>query len=244
MKWTRTGSAYVMFATIAAPQATAGQVYPPNTVVPLDSSVVTVTGTAQIYVAPERAVVWLQVVSEGASAESAALANGEARASVVDALRPLGFGDDQIGLWGFGTGPVPMRYGPPAASPNGSDYEAKAGLRVVVEPIARLDAVVSTALLAGASVSRVEFESSRSETARREAAALAVAQARSEAEAIAEAAGGRLGPLLRLNSGPGPIGDYWLVPYRAAGIEEGVNLSPAESVERATIQATWAFESR
>lgn len=64
-------------------------------------------------------------------------------------------------------------------------YEAKSGLRVVVEPVNRLDEVVSAVLLAGASsISFVEFEAGEAEEARREAARIAVSRARTTAESV------------------------------------------------------------
>ena len=74
---------------------------------------------------------------------------------------------------GYGAGPAVIRGRTPPPGEAGSDasYGAKSGLRIVVEPVGRLDEVVSAVLLAGASsIPMVQFEGGGSEEVRREAA--------------------------------------------------------------------------
>jgi uncharacterized protein YggE len=125
-------------------------------------------------------------------------------------------------------------------------YEAKSGIRLRVEPIDRLDAVASSLHLAGVSVCTVVLESGQSESARREAARLAMSNARAEAEAMAEAAGGGLGTLLRVMTLP----DYaqnsrsgWSV-YPGGPGPEGVYITPTDVTVIVTVQATWAYVAR
>ena len=212
----------------------------------LDTSSVSISASAEARLSPDRAVVSFQVISTGDSPEVAALSNGEARARTIEALGRLGFSTEDVALWGYGAGPAASAgYGPPPSGGSAS-YEAKSGLRVVVEPLERLDPVVSTALVAGATISTVEFESDGLETALRTASERAVSQARAQAEAMATAAGGRLGDLLSLVTTP----DYNTMSaeqrYMYAGPpgSQGVQLFPWEGSVRVTVQATWAFVSR
>lgn len=208
--------------------------------IPYDTAVVTVIGTAHEYVSPTRAVVFLQIVSTGNSPESAAMENGSARASVLTQLEDLGLGGESVGLWGLGSGSAAPAYGPPRGDPSAS-YETRSGLRVEVSDLGRLDPVVSSSLLAGATISRIELHSAAWEEAQQRTVARAVRQARAAAEAMAEAAGGRLGDLLSLSSADLGGTSYWMVPYNRGPGEDGVSLSETDTSVRATVQATWVF---
>lgn len=214
---------------------------------PSDTPSVSVAATAQEHVRPDRAVVSLQVVSTGDSPEAAALANSEARLRTVEALEGLGYAAEEISLWGYGAGPAASGGFGPQPSAVSTTFEAKSGLRIVVFPLDRLDAVVSSALIAGASVSTVELESEELEAALRTASERAVSLARAKAEAMAAAAGGQLGELIGLATTP----DYGLMSveqqryaYSGRPGGEGVQLFPLDGAIRVTVQATWRFVDR
>jgi len=73
-------------------------------------------------------------------------------------------------------------------------YRARATINVDVRELTLLANIIDTTLTAGATrVSDLRFRSNREEEARGEALRQAVRQARSDAEVLAEAAGGTLG---------------------------------------------------
>ena len=210
-----------------------------------DTSTVTAMGVGEVAVAPERAVVYIQIESADTEVSAAAMANGATRAGVMERLASIGFGEESVSLWGYGAGPAINRGRLPAPGTPGSDpgFEAKSGLRVVVRPMSRIDEVIAAALAAGASsIPMVALEAGDSEAARREAAAKAVAKARVAAEAIAEAAGGRLGKLVRFAVVP----DYQqMIPnrfFQTGMMNSGVQVFPYDVTVTVQVQATWVFE--
>ena len=225
-----------------------GQVYGLNSSIARDTTVITAAGTGSVLVPPTRAVVYAEIDSEESSGALAALANSAARSEVLRALADLGFEEDVVSLWGYGAGAAQdMRQrGPPSGDPALGRFEAKAGVRIIVEPLQRFDEVVSALLLAGAqSILAVNFEAGDSETARREATRIAVSDARAQAESIAEAAGGRLGDLVNVFTQPDMtrlLSDSRLLQVRFRG--QGVQLTPSNLSVTVSLQITWVFVPR
>lgn len=233
--------AWLVVVGILSAQPARAQIYRPDPVgARCDSSTVSVTGTAERYAPPDRAVIYLQIVNRGASAEAAAMENGSARSEVIARLVDLGVDEDRVGLWGFGSGSTTPAFGPPRGAP-GEEFEVRSGLRIELESLERLDPVVSTALLAGATISRVELHSEDRDALHREAVAEAVRRARATAEAMVEAAGGRLGPLLNISAGNSSANAYWLVPYNGRPEGDGVSLDRNQTSVRALVQVTWSY---
>ena len=210
-----------------------------------DTTTINAMGVGEVSVSPTRAVAFIAITSGDTSASGAVLANGERRAKVVEALAAAGFDESQVVLWGYGSGPATPR-GRPVGTGPAVGFEAKSGVRVVVEPVNRLDEVVVAALLAGAEgTPLVQFEAPDSEDAHRDATKIAVANARVTAEAMAEAAGGRLGALRHLTTIP----DYGNVigtsRLFAGGIPgQGVQLIPSSLSVTVQVQASWVFVPR
>lgn len=213
---------------------------------PSDTAIINVVGRGEILVPPTRAIVFIQIVSEDVSATAAAQANASVRSRVQEALVLRGFGEDRVTLWGFGAGQANprMRVTTPSQSAPPQTFEAKAGLRVVVEPLDRLEEVVSAALEAGAEgVPLVQFETPNAIAAEREAAKMAVAAARASASAIAEAAGGELGDLRQITVLP-DFNSSMVVASRlvTGGVTgQGVQLVPSDVSVKVQVQASWVF---
>lgn len=225
-----------------------GQVIPGLGGIRNDTATISVTGIGEVHVSPARAIVFLQIVTDDSVGAAAAFANAALRSSVKEQLASLGLDAAQVTLWGYGAGQRAVRGRAPNSAQMGSEagYEAKSGLRVVVEPVNRLDEVVSAVLLAGASsISFVEFEAGEAEEARREAARIAVSRARTTAESIAEAAGGRLGDLVNITVLP----DYSAIVnasrfFQGAFMGQGVQLYPSQVTMKVQVQVSWVFEAR
>lgn len=237
-----TAGIVALTAALAPRPAVAQFLFDPGAQV-FDTAVVSVIGRGQAFAPPSRAVVFVQIVTREDSPEIASLRNGELRLAVAETLSELGFGPGAVSLWDYGSAPSPDRgfVGPPTAAA-AAPHDVKSGLRVVVEPVDRLESVASALAMAGATVSTVFLESDVSEPAHRAAARDAVRQARIEAEAMAEAAGGRLGELLRLTAVPdfGAAASGWSV-YPGGPGSDGVHLTPEDLVVEVTVMATWIF---
>ena len=78
---------------------------------------------------------------------------------------------------------------------------------------------------------------------RDEALRTAVRRARSDAEALAEAAGGRLGEMLLLQTGPAfdYAGSMMAGAFYGRLSDGDVPLSPSDVTVRVTVSATWRF---
>ena len=94
-----------------------------------------------------------------------------------------------------------MRPGMPSTAQLPIEFIARNTIRVNVKRIGDTGKVIDAALAAGAtSIASVQFSSPNTDDARRNALAMAVAQAQRDAETLARAAGGTLGRLLSMSS--------------------------------------------
>lgn len=121
-------------------------------------------------------------------------------------------------------------------------YRVRNVLRVVIDEPANVGSVVDAVIEAGANaITRVSFTSSDIERLRGEAIAAAVADARSTAELISEAAGGSLGDLIEIRFqrvDPPSTYDLAVEELRA---EVETPIVAGEHVVRAVVQTRWRF---
>ncbi|MDQ2890982.1 MAG: SIMPL domain-containing protein [Gemmatimonadota bacterium] len=177
---------------------------------PVPAPIVATSGRGELHIAPDRAIVQIAIESRAPSASAAAGANASATASVLAALRAAGLRDADLSTTGFTVGTDYMRQ-VTAATPSSVHggptrqapiiFLARNGVRTSVRTVANLGRIIDAALAAGAtSIGRVQFTSDGTEKARSDALALAVQHARADAEVIARAAGGSLGPVVELTT--------------------------------------------
>jgi uncharacterized protein YggE len=110
---------------------------------------------------------------------------------------------------------------------------------VDVDDLSRLGAIVDIALGAGATnVSRLTFEARNQDEARANAIADAYRHARSDAEALARAAGRTLGPAISLSTDQGvrPFAEPVMLARAAGG---GTDLPAPEVTVSATVSVDW-----
>jgi uncharacterized protein YggE len=123
------------------------------------------------------------------------------------------------------------------------DYSARATVQVTVRPLDRLGAVLDTALAAGAGeIQSIEFRSDSMKVARAGALARALAQARSDAETLALAAGGTLGRLILVETAGGDTPMFKERIQMSALAERG-GAPPVERdvVVSVSVSAKWEF---
>lgn len=198
---------------------------------------VSATATASVEVAPDRAVLGLAVETFADSAAAAAAANAERMSTLLEALEGAGVPRERMETTGYRLHPEYARPDPRAeGEPRLRGYRATNELRVRVDSIPRVGALIDRAVGAGANrVSRLAFEVSDPEPARREAIRKAVERARSRAEAAAFAAGVSLGEVVEISLGGGgapPVPAYAVEMARAGAttpVEPGT-LSLSETV--------------
>ena len=195
---------------------------------------IAVSGTGTVTLSPDYAVVQLTVVTRDPQAARAGQANARAMTAVRGALRSLlSVPDDSLPTVSYAVGADYDRERPVG-------YQARSAIEVTVHDLGKVGAVIDAALGAGAnSVSQLQFQSTKEEAARLEALGQAVQSARRQAEAIARAAGGRLGPLLSVSSS-GPIA----LAGREMALMRTAAATPVEAPAlevTASVMARWIF---
>lgn len=200
------------------------------------------TGSVTIPVAPERAVIYASVAGRDSTGPGALAQASATRDRAAAALGRLGV---QVAPWGFALGREELGPRTPRLEAGAGPLAARWGVRVAVDRIDRLDAVLRALAAAGVeSTPHVSLEADGAADARRRATEQAVTEARHEAEAMARAAGGRLGELLSLTnmsqfeSGMGSDTRFFF----GQGFERGATLSPSDVRIRASVHGVWRFQ--
>jgi len=169
--------------------------------------VLTVTGDAEVRVAPDRAELRFGTVSEAKEAAKAQEKATLATAGAVAALKELGIPKARISTEALQLNPVYSRADTGARRITG--YRASHGLKVEILRLARVGAVIDAATGAGANQLRsLTFGLQDSASAQRAALRKAAANGRAKAQALAESLGVRLVELVRAaesNRGGPPV---------------------------------------
>jgi uncharacterized protein len=164
---------------------------------------ITVSAQGTIEREPEEGVVMLAVESEAREARAAADANAARMTELMAALRRAGVHPRNIRTVSYELRPeyerqVEQRSEPPRIA----GYRAINMVQVTVDTVSAMGRVIDAAIGSGANrVTNISFRLRDPHAAHIEAAQIAMRNARREAEAIAEAAGERLGPALNISTG-------------------------------------------
>ena len=227
--------------TVAAFAATplAAQQSPPQPQVPE----ISVSAQGEARTVPDRATVTLGVESRAATASEAARANASLQRTILDTLRALGFRNDQLTTANYYVRPD-YQPDPQGRNPRIVGYVVGNTVQVTLQNPERAGQVIDAALAKGANtVHGLYFYLADPAPARRAAITDAVARARVDAEALAQAAGGRLGAVLEVTTAP--VADPRLMARQsfARGVAGGM-VTPVEAGETtvtATVFMRWAF---
>ena len=201
-----------------------------------------VTGSGEVVVDPDRATLTIAVETAAATSAAAAADNAHLTAAVTDALLTAGAARSDLATadylvqpqWQYSSNAPPKRVG----------YQAQNTLRVSVRQLSVLGKWIDAALGAGAArVENIAFDSGEASSARRQALAQAVANAKADAETLAKAAGGSLGALQQLSTvmstdlrSPMPI-----TLTAARGQAEETQIEPSPLHITAVVTARWLF---
>ena len=196
---------------------------------------IAVTATGSVALSPDYAVVLVSVVTREPQAGRAGEQNARLTAAVRAALRDLlRVPDDSLPSVWYSVDTDYDRDRRPAG------YAARSTIEAHVHELAQVGRVVDVALGAGATnISAIQFESTKRDAARLEALGRAVEKARREAEAMARAAGGRLGALIEASSS-GPSFPVHMQRSAMAMAAE-TPITPPELTVEATVTARWIF---
>jgi uncharacterized protein YggE len=189
-------------AVALSPMAVGAQFSPrPDPVRP----VLTVSASAEVELVPDRAMLGVAVETRGRTAAEAASANARLQTAVIDAIKAAGVPAAQLRTAALSVNPE-YQYPEGGGRPTIVGYQASNRVTVEMRDLSRIGAVLDAALAKGAtSVDGPRFSASDPSAARKAALELAVRKARGEAEAIAGAAGVRLGGVLEIISDESPV---------------------------------------
>ena len=213
---------------------------PAQTTVPSTPPQIVTTGSGEAQVSPDRATVYVAVQTRATTAAAAASDNARRLSAVLDTLRAIGISGDAVSTQNFSVQPE-MRSGP-NETPRVIAYVVNNTVRASLRRVEDVGRVIDASLAKGANqIAGLDFYSSKADSVRRVALALAVANARSDADALARAAGGSLGSLLELSSN----GPYVRPMQRAlaGGMVASMStpIEPGQQTVQASVSARWAF---
>ena len=162
--------------------------------------------TEEVEIAPDRAMLTFTVETRARTAAAAGTENARIQAAVLDSLRRIGIASAELKTQGVSINPE-YEYPREGGRPTVVGYQAQNSIQVEVRQISLIGTVIDAGLSRGASnVGGLRFFASSTEAATREAMRKAVLRARADADAIAEAAGGRISGVLEIIANPGSAG--------------------------------------
>jgi uncharacterized protein YggE len=234
----------VCIAFIPALAGAQGAQLSPVVVSPPIPTLVT-AGQGEAKVTPDRATLLINVQTRALTAVEAASENARKTRAVLDALSKLGLPKEQLSTEGYTVYPE-MRYDREGGNPRVTGYVVTNMVRAETRRPEQVGTMIDAALSGGANmINSLSFHASSIDEPRRQAIAAAVANARADAEAMARAAGGSLGPLLELSTQgptipPRPMYDMAFGRMKMAGAEPTpINAGP--QTVTVYLNAGWQF---
>ena len=207
------------------------------------TSVIATSATGEARVTPDRATVFVGVQTKGITAAAAGADNARRQRAILDTLRALGISGDRVSTMNYNVAPD-MQYSPNGQTPpKVIGYTVTNTVRADVQKLDDVGRVIDAALAKGANeISSLQFFSSNADSARRAALATAVGNARTDAEALARAAGGSLGQLLELSTNEFPVRPMQeMAMGRVAMAQVKTPIEAGQQTVMATVSAKWVF---
>ncbi len=207
---------------------------------PDDGRSVQVAGTAEVEVAPDRAILAVGVEHDASGAEATRSAGAADLAAVLDALRAAGVAPDHLQSDGLQVEP---RYSDQNET-RITGYRAQASVNVTLDDLDRVGPVIDAATASGAArVEGVTWTLRDPGRARREALGRAAADGRAQAEALAQGAGVALGSLqsMAVSDGNAPVPVESAVKAAAPGASTATPTPVAPGTLSASVSVTMTF---
>jgi uncharacterized protein YggE len=247
-----------MAPALASAPAAAQQVIIPSSASSLAH--ISSSGRGEVRITPDHAIVTAVIDTRSDSAPRAASENTRRYDALMQALRAVGVSAQQVSSPGYTVMSTPegtafgfvamSEMALPMAVTSGNSHAAArppstvARRSVRVEPVrlADVDRVVQAALSAGATQVTVQLAAPSLESAQSSAFAAAVADARSNADAMARAAGGTLGRLLDISTSYSPFGgvtSYVSGPFESSSFSGTTGMTVRDVTVVAAVTARW-----
>ena len=204
---------------------------------------ISVSGEANVSVAPDLAQVEGGVTSEAKTAREASEANNAAMGKVLLALKGAGIDEKDYQTSRLSLQPQYAQATPNRSTPQISGYRASNRVTIKVRDITKVANVIDTLVSAGANeIGGINFIVTQASKALDEARTRAVADARRKAEIYAKAAGVTLGePLSISEEGASAPPVFRKVAAPMAG-NAPIPVAPGEELLSITVSVTWAIK--
>jgi uncharacterized protein YggE len=162
----------------------------------MEPDVIVTAGEATVRIAPDQAFVSITAESHAKTPREAQRLNADAMTAVQSKLKAAGFSGDAVRTLQLDLQP---QYDYQNGKQTLREYLARNTIEVKVEPVERVGEITDMAVGSGAtSVSNIRFELKDRRAVEQKALTEAVAQARSRADAIAQAANRAIDRILRI----------------------------------------------
>jgi len=198
------------------------------------------TGEAQLV--PDRATVYVGVQSRAPTAAVASRDNAQRQRAVIESIVALGIPREQIGTESYSVAPD-TRYDQATQRTTVAGYVVNNVVRVELHRVDQVASVLDAALGKGANqINSLDFFASNSDSARHVALVQAIARSRADAEVMAQAAGGSLGPLIELSTsdaGPRPV--YRMAAAMGVAGQVPTPIEPGQQRVQVSVSARWRF---
>jgi len=200
-----------------------------------------VAATGRIAATPDMVIVTTGVVTQAKTARQALSDNNRAAAAMIAALKAAAIADRDIQTAGLNVQPL---YSKAKRQNNGEQlrrivgYSVTNQVRVRIRDLAKGGEILDTIVGRGANrMNGLQFAVSNADELRIKAEALAVREARTRAQVMAEAAGVALGQIVNITTGsaPQPVTRH----YARTVMAESVPIQAGEKEISASVTVTW-----
>ena len=205
---------------------------------------VTVNSTEQVSVIPDIAEIVYSIQTQGSDAQTCQEENSATSDQVVALLKQLGIEENSIRTTGYYLNPV---YDWSGSIQLLTGYEAVTTLTISDLPMDQVGEVLTQSVDAGVNnIQSISYLSSEYDTAYQEALSLAVAAARTKAEALAQAEGCTVGEILSIQETSGytqaRYNDTALTQSTMSAAEESVSIMPGELDIEASVVVEFSMQ--
>ena len=206
---------------------------------------IVVSATGEVKVAPDKATISIGVQSRAVTAAAASQANAQKQTAVINAIKARGVLAEQISTSNFNVIPETRYDQAGQQAPKTTSYLVMNTVSVELRRVDQVGAVIDAALGAGANqINALNFGVQSADSARRAALSIAVSKARADADAIARAAGGSLGPMIEMIANETSVRPP--IPFMrdmamSAQKVESTPVEPGMETISAVVNARWTF---
>ncbi len=205
----------------------------------------TVTGTGTVKLTPDVAYINIGVHTEMPTASEAMASNNNQTQQVIDALKNAGVDPKDIQTTNFSIYPN-NQVDPQTGKQIGTTYVVDNTVYVTIHQIDKLGSILDATVTAGAnSVNSIQFDVADKSQAIQQAHDQAIKDARSQAQAIASAAGVSLGNLQTLSfydNVPTPMMDAFGKGGGVAAASPAVPINPGQMTLMVTVNMTYEIK--